>query len=71
MAALNLMMALGWWLLAGSFAPFATALGLLCLIMSVMFLRTRIGAMRDYRADDQDDQPGPRAAELRSADAPA
>jgi hypothetical protein len=68
MAALNLMMALGWWLLAGSFAPFATALGLLCLIMSAMFLRTRIGAMRDYRADDQ---LGPWAADLRSADAHA
>lgn len=68
MGALNLLMALGWWLLAGSFAPFATVLGLLCLTMGGMFLHTRIGAMRDYRADDP---LAPSAAELRSADAHA
>ena len=68
LGALNLLLALGWWLLAGSFAPLATALGLLCLIVSGMFLRTRIGAMRDYRADDP---RVPTPAELRSADARA
>jgi hypothetical protein len=68
MGALNLSMALGWWLLAGSFAPFATALGLLCLVMAGIFLRTRIEAMRDYRADDRS---APSAADLRSADAHA
>lgn len=54
MGALNLSMALGWWLLAGSFAPFATALGILCLVIGAIFLRTRIVAMRDYRADDHE-----------------
>jgi hypothetical protein len=68
MGSLNLLMALGWWLLAGSFAPFATALGLLCLTLGGLFIRTRIGATREYRADD----PHARSSsELRSADAHA
>jgi hypothetical protein len=68
MGALNLFMALGWWLLAGSFALFATLLGLLCLAMGALFLRTRISAMRAYRADDPH---APTSSELRSADAHA
>jgi hypothetical protein len=68
LGALNLLMALGWWLLAGSFAPLAALLGLLCLATGFMFLRTRIGAMRDYRADDS---PAPATPKLRSADAHA
>ena len=66
MGALNLMMAIGWWLAAGSFAPFAITLGLLCLVMEALFVQTRIGAMRDYRADDP---RAPSPSELRGAEA--
>jgi hypothetical protein len=66
MGALNLLMALGWWLAAGSFAPFAIVLGLLCLTMEALFVQTRIGAMRNYRSDDA---RVPSGAELRRAEA--
>lgn len=65
---LNLLMAVGWWLLGGSFAPFATGMGLLCLVIEMLFVQTRIGAMRDFRSDDPH---APSSAELRAANARA
>ncbi len=66
MGALNLLMALGWWLIAGSLAPFAITLGLLCLTVEALFVQTRIAAMRAYRSDDP---RAPSHAELRGAEA--
>jgi len=61
--ALNLLMAIGWYLNDGSFAPFATFLGLLGLVLAALFFDTRTAAMRAYR---QDDASAPSAAELRA-----
>jgi len=60
----NLLMALGWYLIGGSFAPFAILLGLLGAVLAALFLDTRTSAMRAYRADDAS---APIAAELRAA----
>jgi hypothetical protein len=65
MGALNLLMALGWWLLSGSFAPFALTLGLLCLVFELLFLQARVGGMKSYRADDP---RAPSPAELQGAE---
>jgi|GEM_PF-4663690 len=65
MAVLNLLMAL-FWQISGSFAPLATVLGLACLVMAALFLRTRTGAMRRYRGDDA---CVPAAAQPSAADA--
>jgi hypothetical protein len=64
MGALNLLMAIGWWLLAGSVAPFTITIGLLCLVIEALFVQTRIGAMREYHGDDP---RAPSAADLRAA----
>jgi hypothetical protein len=67
MGILNLLTALFWFLM-GSFAPFAAAMGILCLVLAASVLRTRIGAMRSYRADDA---CVPGATELCAAEARA
>lgn len=68
MGILNLAVALGWWLLAGSFAPLASALALLCLVVEALFVQTRVGAMRAYRGDDPQ---APTAGDLQGAQARA
>jgi hypothetical protein len=50
--ALNLLMALTWLLMDGSFAIWTTGFGILGVVLGIMFLTTRISAMKAYRADD-------------------
>jgi hypothetical protein len=64
LGAINLLVALGWWLLQGSFAPVATIFGMIGIVMGALFLATRTAAMRHFRADDP---VAPSAAELSAA----
>lgn len=64
LGAINLLVALGWWLLQGSFAPVAVISGTIGLVMGSLFLATRITALRSYHADDA---VAPSGAELRTA----
>lgn len=49
---INLLVALGWWTVEGSFAPVATIFGLIGLVIGTLFFTTRTAAMRSYRADE-------------------
>lgn len=65
---LNLLMALLWYLVDGSIAPFSIGPALGCSAIAALFLKTRLDAMRVFRVDDA---AVPHLAELCTADARA
>ena len=67
LGSLNLLTALSWLLLDGSFAIWAGSFGMVGIVMALLFRSERGAAMRAYRADEA---RAPGLADLRAAAAP-
>ena len=61
---LNLMVVAMWLMLDGSYAYWASAFGIMGIVMGVIFANTRVAAMRAYLADEA---TAPSARQLRAA----